>query len=57
MHAAGLKTGTKIGSVMSRSSVMRGTMTIMALTMTNLTDSVLQKRDTSQDVSWLIPET
>jgi hypothetical protein len=57
MHMAGLKTGTKIGSVMSRSSVMRGTMTIMALTMTNLTDSVLQKRDTSQDVSWLIPET
>jgi hypothetical protein len=57
MHVAGLKTGTKIGSVMSRSSVMRGTMTIMALTMTNLTDSVLQKRDTSQDVSWLIPET
>jgi hypothetical protein len=36
---------------------MRGTMTIMAPTMTNLTDSVLQKGDTFQEVSRLIPET
>jgi hypothetical protein len=32
-------------------------MTIMAATMTNLTGSVLQKEDTSQEVSTLIPET
>jgi hypothetical protein len=57
MHAVGLKTGAEIGSVMSRSSAMKGTMTIMAATMTNLTGSVLQKEDTSQEVSTLIPET
>jgi hypothetical protein len=45
MHATGLKTGTEIKNVMSRSSMMRGTMTIMTLTTTNLTVSILQKGD------------
>jgi hypothetical protein len=36
---------------------MGGTMTIMVPTMTNLTGSVLQKRDMSQEVSRLIPKT
>jgi hypothetical protein len=41
MHAAELKTNAEIGSVMSRSSAMRGTMTIVVPTTTNLTGSVL----------------
>jgi predicted ABC-type sugar transport system permease subunit len=57
MHAAGLKTGAEIESMMSRSSAMKGTMTIMAPTMTNLTSSVLQKGGIFQDVSRFIPET
>jgi hypothetical protein len=36
---------------------MKGTMTIMALTMTNLTDNVLQKAGTFLEVSRLIPDT
>jgi hypothetical protein len=56
MHTAGLKTATEIMSVMSRSSVIKGTMTIMAPTMTNLTGSILQKGDTFQEVSMLILE-
>jgi hypothetical protein len=44
---------TVIGSVTSKISAMRGTMTIMAPTMTNLTSSVLQKGDTSHEVSRL----
>jgi hypothetical protein len=47
LHGAGLKTDAVIKSMMSGSSAMKGTMTIMAPTMTNLTDSVLQKKDTS----------
>jgi hypothetical protein len=57
MHVAGLKTDAEIESVMSRSGMMKGTMTIMAFTMTNLTGSILQKGDTFQVVSRLIPET
>jgi hypothetical protein len=41
MHATGLKTDVEIGSVTSRSSERRGTMTIMAPTTTNLIDSML----------------
>jgi hypothetical protein len=47
LHGAGLKTDVVIRSMMSGSTAMKGTMTIMAPTMTNLTDSVLQKKDTS----------
>jgi hypothetical protein len=57
MQAARLKTGTEIGSVMSKSSAMRGTMTIMAPTTVSLTDNVLLKEDTFHEVSRLIPET
>jgi hypothetical protein len=46
MHAAGLKTSAEIGSVSSRSSAMRVTLTIMAPTTTNLTNNILQKGDT-----------
>jgi hypothetical protein len=46
MHMAGLKIGAKIGSMPSRSSARRGTMIIVAHTMTNITGSILQKRDT-----------
>jgi hypothetical protein len=57
MHMAGLKTGAKIGSVWSRSSVGRGTRTIMAPTTTNLTASILQNGDMLQEVSRLITKT
>jgi hypothetical protein len=57
MHAARSKTRAKIRCVTSRSSVMRGNMTIMAPTMTNLTGCIPQKRDTSQEVSRLILDT
>jgi hypothetical protein len=56
MHAAGLKTSAEIRSMTSRSSAMRGTMTIMIPSMTNLTDSILHTGDTFQEVSRLIPE-
>jgi hypothetical protein len=57
MHAVGLKTGTESGSALSASSATRGTMTIMALTMTNLTGSAPQREGTMQEVSRLILET
>jgi hypothetical protein len=57
MHVDGLKTGIKSVRMRSRNSVMKGTMTIMAPTMTNHTGSALQKEGTFQEVSRLIPET
>jgi hypothetical protein len=57
MHVPGLKTGVEIRSVMSKSSAMKGTMTITARTMTNLIDNILLKEVTSQEVPRLIPET
>jgi hypothetical protein len=40
VHMAGLTTGARSTSASSKSDVMRGTMIIMVLSMTNLTDSV-----------------
>jgi hypothetical protein len=57
MHVAELKTGAKIGSMKSKNSAMKGTMIIMVLTMTNLTGSVHQKGDTSQEASRRILKT
>jgi hypothetical protein len=41
MHAIGLEANAMIGSVMSRSSTMRGTMTMMTPTLTNLSGNIL----------------
>jgi hypothetical protein len=57
MHVAELKTGAKIGSMKSKNSAMKGTMIIIVLTMTNLTGSVHQKGDTSQEASRRILKT
>jgi hypothetical protein len=45
MHATGLKTGAKSASASSRNDMKRGTMTTMAPTMTNGTDSALPRGD------------
>jgi hypothetical protein len=42
--------------VKSKNNAMKGTMIIMVLTMTNLSWSIHQKGDTSQEVLRLIPE-
>jgi hypothetical protein len=47
---------SKIVSVTSRNSAMRGTVITISLSMTSLTDSVVLK-DTFQEVSRPIPET
>jgi hypothetical protein len=47
MHTAESKAIAEIRSVKSKNSTMKGTMIIMVLTMTNLTRSGYQKRDTS----------
>jgi hypothetical protein len=57
MHASELKADIKIGSKKSKNNTMKGTMITMILTMTNLTGSGHQKRDTSQEVSRYIPKT
>jgi hypothetical protein len=57
MHAPGLKTGVRSASTLNRSSVKKGTMTIMVLIMTNLTDSVLLKEGVMQEESRLFPST
>jgi hypothetical protein len=55
MHAAGLKTGTKSESAWNRNNTMRGTLIIMAHTMTNLTDSTPLKEGIIQKESKLSP--
>jgi hypothetical protein len=47
MHAGGLKTDAKIGSVKGKNSAKKETMITMALTMTDLTGSGHQKWDIS----------
>jgi hypothetical protein len=47
MHAAESKADAEIGRVKSKNIMMKGTMIIMVHTMTNLTGSGHQKRDTS----------
>jgi hypothetical protein len=47
MHAAESKADIEIRSVKSKNNVMKGTMIIMVLTMTNLTGSGRRKWDTS----------
>jgi acetyl/propionyl-CoA carboxylase alpha subunit len=47
MHVAESKAGAEIGSSKSKNSMMKGTMIIMVLTMTNHTGSGHQKWDTS----------
>jgi hypothetical protein len=56
MDVAESKTSAEIGSMKSKNSAMKGTMIIMVLTTTNLTGSIHQKGDTSQESSRLIPE-
>jgi hypothetical protein len=51
MHMAESKTDVEIGSVKSKNSARKGTMIIIVLTMTKLTGSNHQKRDTPQEVS------
>jgi hypothetical protein len=41
IHVAELKTNAEIGCVTSRSNALKGTMTIMVLTMINLTGGIL----------------
>jgi hypothetical protein len=57
MRATELKTGTKIGSVKSKKSAMKGTMITMVLAMTHLTKSGQQKWDISQEASRCTLET
>jgi hypothetical protein len=57
MHAPRLKTGVRSASTLNRSSVKKGTMTIMVLIMTNLTDNVLLKEGVMQEESRLFPST
>jgi hypothetical protein len=51
MHVAKLKADVEIGRVKNKNSARKGTMIIMVLTMTDLTESGHQKRDTSQEAS------
>jgi hypothetical protein len=57
MHAARLKAGAEIRSVMSRNSMMRGTVITMAPTITILTGSILLKEGTFLEASRPILET
>jgi hypothetical protein len=57
MHVAGYRTGIRNGSVMSRNSMMRGTMRTTAATTINLIGNILLTEDTFQEASRLIPET
>jgi hypothetical protein len=47
MHVTGLTTGTRSVSALSKNDEMRGTMTIMVPSMTNLTDSAPLKEGTT----------
>jgi hypothetical protein len=55
MHTTGLTTGVKSVSTLSKSGVMRGTMTVMVPSMTNLTDNALLKEGATQEDSKLFP--
>jgi hypothetical protein len=55
MQAAESKTSAEIGSMKSKNITRKGTMIIMVLTMTNLTESGHRKQDTSQEASRHIP--
>jgi hypothetical protein len=55
MHKIGSKVGAEIGSMKRKNSAMEGTMIIMVLTTTNLTEGDHRKHDTSQEVSRHIP--
>jgi hypothetical protein len=57
MHMVKLKTSAEIRSVKSKNSAMKGTMIIVVLTTANLTGSVHQMGDTSQEASRRIPKT
>jgi hypothetical protein len=51
MHMVGLITGARSMSTSSKSAMMKGTMTTMILSMTNLTDSVPLMEGTTQEES------
>jgi hypothetical protein len=51
MHVIRLTTNARRVSVLSKNGVMRGTMTIMVPSMTNLTDSTPLKEGTTQEES------
>jgi hypothetical protein len=53
MHTVGLTTGAKSMSTLSKNNKMRGTMTIMVPSMTNLTDSAPLKEGATQEESQL----
>jgi hypothetical protein len=55
MHATGLTIGIRSMSTLSKNDMMRGTMTIMTPSMTNLTNSALLKMGTIQEESKLSP--
>jgi hypothetical protein len=55
MHTAKSKDNTEIGSVKSKNSVMKGTMIIMVLPLSNLTRKGHRKWDTSPEVLRHIP--
>jgi hypothetical protein len=55
IHATGLTTGARSVSALSKNDVMRGTMTIMVPSMTNLTDRASLKEGTTQEESKLSP--
>jgi hypothetical protein len=55
MHAFGLTTGAKSMSALSKIDMMRGTMTTMIPSMTNLTDSAPLKVGTTQEESKPFP--
>jgi hypothetical protein len=57
MHATGLKTGARSMIALNRSNVKKGTMTTTVPIMINLTDSVLSKEGTTQEVSKVFPTT
>jgi hypothetical protein len=55
MHVTGLTNGARSMSALSKNDMMRGTMTIMVPSMTNLTDSAPLKEGTTQEESKLSP--
>jgi hypothetical protein len=57
MHAIGSKANAENGSVINRNSAMTGTVIIMPPTMTSLTNSILLKEGTFQEMSRPIPKT
>jgi hypothetical protein len=55
MHVTQLTSGARSVSVLSKKDVMRGTMTIVVPSMTNLTDNAPLKEGTTQEESQLSP--